>query len=762
MTKRKNTGLIKYGTRKYSNKTQKFQEGGFAAVSQAYDWRDDPYEIMLLQQKAAEKNARIRSSGKKSTGTTKVPKIGAFKSIEGGLEGATEAANEALRGSFNAYKEQIKANGIDWVNSEEGQFMHQGIVNSASELEYKLKLQKKNFDDALGAIDDIDKEALAISSKGNIMVRDVKDPSKVGKISLYQYMQGVEKYEAMTTNEFANWKNKYDVSMDSSLEEEFLRKNAVDRSSIYDTFVKDFDDSLQYLIHNNKIMKKDNGDGSVSKQIMNADFVAGVKNIMNYGTFEDAINKPGDANTNYIGRAVTTIFSDIMEKNSSDKSRLLASLRAEVLRDRANLSDISKLGTAEEKMVYLDKKVKAALIQKVIDKGYKKAASSGGGSEGGEAGSSKANSFGYLGSLTKFADGTQTSRYTMGSRALVNGEERVQALDMPMVKGGISAADYKLTVDPKASKEDMQQNSPLHNDAVAKISDMNAGEVYTESGERLSDLLQNDSAVNDLLGSKSVITKNSSSEIIMMPFYKDGKMAVKEFARLKDVKMKLREAFLVSMKDDLKKEGLGDIPANQLIAGNTDQRVQKAYARYTTWIEKALNIKKFRASYDEKPTPENQRLLNHAADASRALNTASASVGQIFGNKPVMLQPVVRISITYDNDAVDIKDMIEDRARKNNYGMGTVKDLSPSEEEFINDVNKIDAWNPLGWFSDNRYKMNIFAKVKTSAEQAHEQGQKTGAITKIGEIDDQIKQYINSVGLVSNPDLMNTIRFAIN
>jgi hypothetical protein len=33
-----------------------FQEGGTVAVSKAYDWRDDPYELML-QQKAAQTTA---------------------------------------------------------------------------------------------------------------------------------------------------------------------------------------------------------------------------------------------------------------------------------------------------------------------------------------------------------------------------------------------------------------------------------------------------------------------------------------------------------------------------------------------------------------------------------------------------------------------------------------------------------------------------------------------------------------------------------
>jgi hypothetical protein len=51
MYKRKIMGILKYGTRIRTRKTQAFQEGGTVAVSKAYDWRDDPYELMLLQQR---------------------------------------------------------------------------------------------------------------------------------------------------------------------------------------------------------------------------------------------------------------------------------------------------------------------------------------------------------------------------------------------------------------------------------------------------------------------------------------------------------------------------------------------------------------------------------------------------------------------------------------------------------------------------------------------------------------------------------------
>jgi hypothetical protein len=52
---KKDNGILKI-PRIRTRKTQAFQEGGTVAVSKAYDWRDDPYELMLLQ-KAAQTTA---------------------------------------------------------------------------------------------------------------------------------------------------------------------------------------------------------------------------------------------------------------------------------------------------------------------------------------------------------------------------------------------------------------------------------------------------------------------------------------------------------------------------------------------------------------------------------------------------------------------------------------------------------------------------------------------------------------------------------
>jgi hypothetical protein len=69
MYKRKIMGILKYGTRGYTQKTQAFQEGGTVAVSKAYDWRDDPMSLCYYN-KGCTNYCRIRASGRKAASSS--------------------------------------------------------------------------------------------------------------------------------------------------------------------------------------------------------------------------------------------------------------------------------------------------------------------------------------------------------------------------------------------------------------------------------------------------------------------------------------------------------------------------------------------------------------------------------------------------------------------------------------------------------------------------------------------------------------------
>lgn len=757
MTKRKNTGLIRYGTRKYTRKPQKFQEGGFAAVSQAYDWRDDPYELMLLDQKSKEANARIKAN-KSSTGKT--PKIGGIKALTGGLAGATDAANQAFRALYKTYTDKIRENGIGWVNGEEGQLMHQDIVNRGTEMEYRLKTQKSNFDDAYGKIDVKDRNALAISAMGNVMVRDRTNPSSVSRISLTDYMGKIEKFEILTITDFAKWKNERDSSMNTTLEDEFLKKNAVDRGSIYNTFVKPFNENLQYAIEGDKIVK---GDGTTKdSQWTKATFRAGIKNILMDGSFDDAVQRGGNSQESHIGAAVTSIFSSIMDENAltADRSRLLASLQAEVLRDKKHLVELLQKTSPEERAKYLDTQVKLALINKVVDQGSKKYSGGSEASSGtNEVNTTKAAGSRHLATILRFKDGTQTKKYMMGQRVLADGDERVVAFTTPMVDGGIQSADLKLKLSPK-DLDEQQQNKLDGNNAINEIARTNV--IYGENGMKYEDM----GVPKKFFDQYGVITRGSEVSVVMMPYDKDGNMMVTKFGQLKNIKMDIRRAFKKSMDSALSKLNppLDGIAANQLIPGSRNPEVQAAYNEYLMWITKSINIKEIRAEYDaaaDKKGGASADLtahFNQATEAYRAVDAASKLVKGIMGD--VFMEPTAMVNMSFDNDDFDLKGAIETASKRNNYGMGTVQDLEPIEREFLQDTNKIDKTN---YFSpDHVYKTNIFMRLKPLDIHAFEQGQKTAAAVKLGNIDDAVKRFINASGTISNPDLKNTYLFAIN
>jgi hypothetical protein len=753
MTKRKNTGLIRYGTRNYTKKLQKFQEGGFAAVSKAYDWRDDPYELMLLDQKSKEANSRIRAN-KSSSGAT--PKIGGMKALTGGLDGATDAANAAFRDVYDRYTDSIKANGLAWVNSEEGQLMHQEIVNYGTQLEYKLKSQKTNFDEALGAIDNQDRNALAISSEGNIMVRRRDDPTQVTRMSLNDYMGNIKSVEALTISDFAKWKKEKDGSMNTTLEDEFLKKNAVDRGSIYDTFIKPFNNTLQYAIEGEKIMK---GDGTTKEtQWDKTTFRAGLKNILNDGSFEDAAQRGDNSQESFIGKAVTSMFTEIMEENRGDRSRLLASLQAEVLRDKGHLGKLMTITEPNERAKYLNTQVQLALINKVVDEGSKKYS---GGTETASTSSDinnvRASGSRGLSTILRFFDGTQTKQYKMGQETIADGEERVVAFTAPMVKGGLQQADLNLNLAPKDENE-QKQNKLGENEAINQIA--MTGEIYSESGDKLSDL----GMPSTFMDKYGVITRGSQADVVMMPYDKDGNMMVKQFGQVTSIKLDIRKAFKKSMDEALSKldPPLDGIPANKLIPGSRDPKVQAAYSEYLMWVDKSMpdNLARIRKEYEEaeNKTPELQANLNQAVAAYSAVDKASKIIKGMFGN--VTMMPTLMVNVSFDNDDFDLKGAIEASAKASNYGVGTVQDLDKTEREFLQDTNKIDKTN---YFSpDHVYKTNIFMPLKTLQAQANEAGQKTAATIKLGNIDNEAKKFINASGLISNPDMRNTYLFAIN
>jgi hypothetical protein len=69
MYKRKIMGILKYGTEDTHPQNTGFSRRRDCSCFKAYDWRDDPYELMLLQQRL-HKLLGIRASGRKAASSS--------------------------------------------------------------------------------------------------------------------------------------------------------------------------------------------------------------------------------------------------------------------------------------------------------------------------------------------------------------------------------------------------------------------------------------------------------------------------------------------------------------------------------------------------------------------------------------------------------------------------------------------------------------------------------------------------------------------
>ena len=119
MHKRKNIGIIKYGSRLTKNKPViKFQTGGAASVASGYEWREDPYELMLMKQEAAglgEMGKRKTSGKSGSRSTAKDPKMRSFDVLEGGFKGTRDVLNSNYKALQEKYMDEVARNPGEWL-----------------------------------------------------------------------------------------------------------------------------------------------------------------------------------------------------------------------------------------------------------------------------------------------------------------------------------------------------------------------------------------------------------------------------------------------------------------------------------------------------------------------------------------------------------------------------------------------------------------------------------------------------------------------
>ena len=757
MYKRKIMGILKYGTRGYAP-TQKFQEGGFVAVSKPYDWREDPYEMMLMQQKAAETNARIRSAGRKggSSSSSANKKIETFERLKGGLPVTNAFINSKTAKSQEDFYNKVRSNEEGWASTVDGQIAFKKVVNEGAALEEQAKNEEKDFTEALSKIDTEDKRTLAISSQDGVMAQDAT--GKVQRIQMNTYLDNVDKFRVLSINEFAEWKKNSDTELQTDLTNEFLKENAVGSNTLRKSYIDGKEDQIQYEFRNGHIVSKPNTGDAKGVDLYDLDmFQTGINNMMLGGDFYKGTSVQANAKTNFSTDVVNSIYSDIMGGTAS-RSQLGASLAAEILADDFHKGEILKLKTSGEKNNYLEEKKKLLLVKKVVDKNnYGKSSSGKDGSGGDEDVSSthKPKASGLTADLNAIFDQKTAAQYTVGVENS-NKKRTVSDVSLPMLRDGLTQANLELVQDAKASvDEKARANRFNRNIAIDTYSDNS--QMYLPSGENLRTVLGNSAeVVKQFIAEDAVIAQNDTMPIVFMPVDAQGNIRTRDMLSLVPLKKDSRNKFLASVKGRL---GVTiTTGADELLPGNTEEKKKADYKEYSNWLQKGADVKMYQQR--SAANPENTQMINDflmAKDAAAFMETASVKMRNIAGDG-ITLQPMLGTWIIFDNDRHDVKANIETKVG-NGFGKGMILKATGSETKFLQDINGVDNFN---WSSDSVYKMMIFTKIKSMDRAAAEDGDKLPAVAQMASIQKRMDDFMSTRSFISSPDNYDNVQLFLN
>lgn len=757
MYKRKILGILKYGTRGYAP-TQKFQEGGFVAVSKAYDWREDPYEIMLLQQKAAEKNAMIRSAGKKGpgSGSSASNKISTFDRLKGGLPVTNAYINSKTAESQEEFYNKVRTSEEGWASSVEGQIAFKKVVNEGAALEEQAKNEETNFTDALNKIENEDKLTYAISTKDGVMAQDAS--GKVQRIQMSTYLDNVDKFKILNINEFADWKKNADTELQSHLTDEFLKNSAVGHNTMRKTYIDGKEDQIKYTFANGQLVKKANTGDAPGEDLYDISlFKKGLDNMMLGVDFYKGTDVQEASKNQSAMEVVNSIYRDIMA-GSANQSQLGASLSAEILGDRIHLDAIHKKGTSQERINYLEEQKKLLLVSKIVDKNKPASGSDSSSDSAGGSTTHKTSGSNLYADLNAVFDQRTATQYTIGVNGPGNKKRTVNDVNMPMIKDGLTPANLQLVTDPKASVDDKERANKF-NKNVAIDAYVDKSEMFLPSGQNLRSVLGNSAeVVKQFISEDAVIAPNDIMPIVYMPVDAKGNIRSKDLLDLVPLKMNARRKFLVSVKGKLPNDFAISTSAENLLPGNIDAKAKADYAEYSRWLQKGAEVEKYKKIAGENPN--NEDAVNNfvmAKEAAQVIKQSSSEFSRISGDG-IQLQPMLGTWIVFDNDRHSIKESI-DKKVGNGFGKGMVLKATDKERAFLQDVNGIDNFN---WSSDNTYKMMIFTKVKSLDRAAAESGEKLPGVAQLSSLQNRIDDFMSTRSSLTSPGNYDNIQLFLN
>lgn len=764
MHKRKNLGIIKYGPRLSKNKLSiKFQQGGFVSVSSGYNWREDPYELMLLKQEQAGGSGRGYGSGRKSSGSgssstklPKDPKVPKFELLTGGLTSSRNTLNSLYAQEHNKFQEKARTVGTSWLASYEGQNAYNDLMNRGIQYQSALDSEKEDFDNASKGLTVTEKDVYAISSNNNtIMVRD-RETGKAEEKTMADYTANVESYVPMKLSDFIEWKKKEDTSIDSNgLINRYINNRALSPEKAYETYIEPKEDSINYIVNKGMISEK------TDKGVVPIDSINNWKEVM-HTISKNGLSEYYKNNADQAAVYETmfkSIYTSVMS-STEDGSRLAASLDSELLHDnmfKAALYNVPKAGRPK----FMQDQRNILLVSKVMKQDIFK---------GEEAEKSKSTTIKnpYLGVLADISTGVGSDMYTIGANTGIAGDSdnRVVTTSLPTQVGAISPAKLNIATTPEEYKKNTKNNNLITNTETDKMSYTNI--IYAANGEKAHNISGvTPTQFNSYVQKNTALAPSANANVVFLPFRESDNSVLLELLPLVDkYRLNSKEAFLKvnnELASKFPKSGIKKInlEAGSILPGGNTKAKQDAYRRYTTWLADGTedNVAKLQKELNTSKTRDAAIRLAMANTAFNQVNTLAAIMEKNY--KGIIMAPMLQTTNIVDSEGdIDFKTDYIENAKAKGFGEHLIKDVTDGGyKDHMNEVMDIDnfSWNPAA----AEYQETVFyTRIKSLSKMLSEGIDETtkASLDEASAVEREYLDNISKMSALSTPSVANVLK----
>jgi len=718
MKKRKQVGLLKYSDR--ITLTKKFQGGGsFSGFAGGYNWREDPYEMMLLKDRLNKERfdeygpkgryGKRGTSGARRPGYTKpkTTKEGVIEPvvIKDGLAGTVSHFNQKLKSQFNGLKTILENNGIEVLNSNKFKQLYAEYKANAENYTYIAKNEEDSLDKAMEYMNnDIrDRNALAIATNGFMVVLDQDNNMK--EVSNEDYMNNLQNYSTKTKGELVQFlKDNYTGKFGLKIMDTYIGNGALGSNSIDSVFMDGKKENLKYKAKEGKIILNNSltSSGAISIEELMAETDNFIRNDVNMTT---ATNSKFD-----IYEIAGSLYREALD-GSNDKSAFRASLMSEVFKNRDNLELLFK-SKKENKKRILDRMIQVELMSRVFDSSLKLDSSSAGGgvSDGAPVGLQAVRKDPKVASMDAaaydiiYSKGSHTRYIIEKNDAIKISDDpadttsSVSGLALPTVNNFIPLSSLNIPVagsDDAENKTKIAQANIIYNPIFTNFSSLE--NYYTVDGISIPGMLGGKTIANNFMIGHTAIDNSKGVDLVWMPVHGDGTPAVEVSKGLNKLKIDAIEQVVVTYNKYAKDKGLETIDkklVKRMLDGNFKDTAVKSKMKLLNEVISSAQL-------------VNKDLEKGKGNYSKDMVKLSRSIGDtVLGLKTdikstypdIRLGKFLAVRILVDNDIKIDGTRYEDKY-KNAKGKGKAVDIHKVEDTQKNYLDDTIGKDSMGWFS---------------------------------------------------------------